>query len=235
MTVSPTHRGPWTWRRSRWLAVMIGVVAGAAVGAAVYQGSQLTGRGLYILIGTTAGAVAAIVAHAYSAAIRLADVTVSVPQFSSARFVVTPDSRLVAWRLFIESITRVSLQPLDADAGLLREAMDSLYSLFRTTRQILADTAPSRRTTDGPTVEHLAISMLNHEIRPFLSRWHPQLTRWEKGHPEEPEHAWPAATQCRGELAQMQRQLAAYSVSFGRLAGLRDVEQVMWTRSESAP
>lgn len=207
-------------------------MVGAIVGAAVYQGSQLTGRSLYVLIGTTAGAVAAVVAHAYSTAIRLVDVTVSVPQFSSARFVVSPDSRAVAWQLFIESTTRISVQPLDADAGLLRETMNSLYSLFTTTRKVLMASEPSRRATHGPTVEHLAISMLNHEIRPFLSRWHPRLRRWEAEHPGTPEQDWPEASQCREALAQMQRQLAAYTVSFGRLAGLTDVERVMWERSE---
>jgi hypothetical protein len=174
-----------------WTAVIVGLLVGAVVGFAIYQGSRLEGQSLFVLCGTTAGGVAAVVIYGYARSIRLTEITLSIPQFSNVKFAVTRDNKAVAWRLFVETVTRVSLQPLDRSSGIVREAMNSLYALFGTTRQTLAEAQPSTRTGQAPTVEHLAIAMLNKELRPFLSTWHPRLQAWEKEHPGESETAWP--------------------------------------------
>lgn len=215
------------WLRSRSASIAIGLVVGAAAGLAVYQGSMLTGQGLFILCGTTAGGIAAVVIHGYTRAFQLAEVTVSVPQFSQLRFAVTEDNRHVAWRLFVETVTRVSVQPLDHGEGLIREVMDSLFAIFTRTREILAQARPSRRTGDRLTVEHLAIAMLNNELRPFLSRWHPRLRVWESGNPGSEESGWPDNRDCRADLAAMQRRLIRYAVGFGELARVANIDDVM--------
>ncbi|MEU7923205.1 hypothetical protein [Micromonospora zamorensis] len=215
------------WFSSRWAAVVVGLLVGAMAGLAVYQGSRLTGQSLFVLCGTTAGGVAAIVVHGYARNVQLTEVTVSVPQFSDLHFAVTADNKQVAWRLFVETVTRVSVQPLMEGTGLIREAMNSLYALFATTREILTQTQPSRRAGKTPTVEHLAIAMLNNEIRPFLSRWHPQLLHWAQENKSLPESAWPDAAECRSELTAMQERLSRYAIGFGELAGLPEATEVM--------
>jgi hypothetical protein len=200
---------------------------GAIVGVIVYGASKLTGPGVYILAGATGGVVAAIVMQAYSQTVRLTDITVSVPQFSELHFAVTRDSQEVAWKLFVESVTRVSVQSLESGNGILREALTSLYSLFETTREILKQTQPSRKTGDFPTVEHLAIAMLNNELRPFLSRWHPVLRDWENQNPGKPNASWPLAAECRADLVAMQRRLMQYVLGFGRLAGVPNSREVL--------
>lgn len=215
------------WTRSRWAKVLLGLVVGAAVGMAIYQGSRLTGRNLFILCGATAGGVAAIVVHGYSRNVRLTDVTVSVPQFSNLHFAVTRDSQQVAWKLFVEAVTRISTQPLSASEGLLREALTSLYGLFATTRDVLKESQPSRQTGGEPSVEHLAIAMLNVELRPFLSRWHPMLREWESGHPEQSEAGWPLDAECRSELMAVQKRLLPYVLGFARLAGVCNASQIV--------
>lgn len=45
--------------------------------------------------------------------------------------------RWAAWALYIELKTRITTQALNDDQGLLREALNSLYSLFGSTREIL--------------------------------------------------------------------------------------------------
>lgn len=217
----------WEWVRSRWVAITIGLLAGAAVGAAVYQGSRLNGQSLFILCGTTAGGVAAIVIRGYARNVQLNEVVISVPQFSQLRFAVTRDNKVVAWRLFVETATRVSTQSLDGGGGLVREAMNSLYALFTVTREVLAQVQPSQRAGSKPTVEYLAIAMLNKEIRPFLSRWHPRLLAWEQGNASRPESDWPEATACRADLAAMQQRLIRYALGFGELAGVPHVGQLM--------
>ena len=210
-----------------WMRVVVGLAAGAAVGIAVYGASRLSGPGLFALAGATGGIVAALVFQLYSRSVRLTDITLTVPQFSSLHFAVTRDTRQVAWKLFVESVTRISTQPLDPGGGLLREALTSLYGLFTVTREILKESQPSATTGRDPTVEHLAIAMLNGELRPFLTRWHPVLLRWEKVHPNQPESEWPEAGACRSDLATMQRHLQQYVLGFGKLAGLPNAKEIL--------
>jgi hypothetical protein len=213
--------------RTSWINVVLGLVVGAVVGFAVYLGSLLTGPALFVLCGTTAGGAAALVASGYSRALQLAEVTISVPQFSELRFAVTKDNKQVAWRLFVESITRVSGQSLTPDGGLVREALSSLYSLFATARDVLSQTTPSRHTGDSPTVEHLAIAMLNNELRPLLSTWHPLLRSWEQENTGRPESEWPDNAACRADIEAMRQRLMRYVAGFGELAGVPNVDDIM--------
>jgi hypothetical protein len=132
-----------------------------------------------------------------------------------------PGSQQVAWKLFVETVTRISTQPLDDRTGSIREALTSLYGLFETTRDSLKQAQPSRPGA-GPTVEQLAITMLNLELRPFLSRWHPALQDWEQTHPGATEADWPANAECRTALRAVQQGTLAYALGFARLAGLDD-------------
>jgi hypothetical protein len=198
----------------------IGLVVGVVVGAIFYGASQLHGLGLDLLIGAVAGAVVGLIFHASYGNIGLDKVTVTIPQFSELEFTVSSDNRLIAWRLYIETTTRVSTQALEPDTGKLREAMNSLYSLFQAVRTSLAGAKPSRPGASGPKVEELGIAMLNRELRPFLSRWHPLLAEWEKANPDEPEREWPSNADCRAALNALQQNLGSYAAGFARLAGL---------------
>lgn len=55
---------------------------------------------------------------------------------------VDPTERQAAWSLYVELVTRIAVQPLEFDEGLVREAMNSLYSLFGTSREILKPAGP---------------------------------------------------------------------------------------------
>jgi len=73
----------------------------------------------------------------------LRKVSVSLPfGIGSAEWEADPTERRAAWSLYVELVTRVAVQPLETDQGLLREALTSLYSLFGTTREILKDAGP---------------------------------------------------------------------------------------------
>lgn len=209
-----------SWRRSRTTRVLFGLSMGAIVGLALFYARQLQGASLFILVGAVAGAVAAVVERGYRHGAQLAEVTVTVPQLSELRFVVTKDTKRVSWKLFVETVTRVSTQPLNDTAGLLREAMTSLYGLFQVVREILKETLPSSAQGRAPTVEQLAITMLNLELRPFLSRWHPALRSWEEANPNRGETMWPENDACRRELAQVQARIRQYALGFAKLAGV---------------
>jgi hypothetical protein len=190
----------------------------------VFTIAQVTGRNLYIIIGGVAGATAVLVLEQYRRTAQLTEVKITVPQVSELKFVVNNDARQVAWKLYIETVTRVSTQPLTDEDGFIREALTSLYGLFATTRDTLKASRPSVTVSGGQTVEHLAVTMLNHELRPFLSKWHPRLREFEKTHPESHESAWLDNIACRGELRDVQAHLVSFALGFASLAGVRDAE-----------
>ena len=208
----------------RSVQIATAAAIGALAGLAVFTVAQITGRNFYIIVGAAAGAAAVLVLQQYWRAAQLTEVKITVPQVSELTFVVNNDARQVAWKLYIETVTRVSTQPLTDEEGFIREALTSLYGLFATTRDTLKASRPSVPVSGGQTVEHLAVTMLNHELRPFLSKWHPRLREFEKAHPDGQESAWPDNIACRGELRRVQAHLVGFALGFARLAGVRDAE-----------
>jgi hypothetical protein len=201
----------------------------------VFVISQVTGRNLYIIVGAAAGAGAVLVLRRYWRSALLTEVKVTVPQISELTFVVNNDARQVAWKLYVETVTRVSTQPLADEDGFIREALTSLYDLFALTRDMLKASRPSAPVPGGQTVEHLAVTMLNHELRPFLSKWHPRLREFEKTHPDDSEASWSDNRECRVELRRAQANLVVYALGFARLAGVRDAESAIVAASPSRP
>jgi hypothetical protein len=211
--------------RGRLIRASAAAVVGAVAGLVIFELTRIGGRGLYITAGAVAGMAGLLVIQIYHRSARLIEVKVSVPQLSELTFVVDDESRSVAGHLFVETVTRVSTQPLKDDEGLTREALTSLYGLFATTRDILKSSRPSVPAPGGLTVEHLAITMLNQELRPFLSKWHPRLRTFEQAQPDATEVAWPEHAACRAELREMQARIHGYAMGFARLAGIRHPEQ----------
>jgi hypothetical protein len=213
--------------RKRALQLLLAAITGTVAGLAVFTISQVTGRNLYLIIGAIAGVAAVLTLHRYWGAAQLTEVTITVPQVSELKFVVNNEARLVAWQLYIETVTRVATQPLSDDDGFLREALTSLYGLFATTRDTLKASRPSIPAAGGQTVEHLAVTMLNRQLRPFLSKWHPQLLEFEQLHPDSHETAWPDNNKCRNDLRQVQENLVEYALGFARLAGVHDAKDAI--------
>lgn len=205
----------------------IAAVIGASVGLAVFVVTQLTGRDLYIATGAATGAVTALILRYYSRSTRLTQLRITVPQFSELTFVVNNEAKQVAWNIYVETVTRISTQPLADKDGLLREALTSLYGLFGTTREALKSSRPSVPVPGNQTVEYLAVTMLNNELRPFLSKWHSRLREFEQAHPNLPESQWLDATACREDLRKVQEHMVEYALNFARLAGVRDAEGML--------
>ena len=84
----------------------VAAVIGAIVGLVVFTIAQVTGRNLYIIIGGVAGAAAVLVLQQYWRTAQLTEVKITVPQVSELTFVVNNDARQVAWKLYIETVTR---------------------------------------------------------------------------------------------------------------------------------
>ncbi len=71
---------------------------------------------------------------------KLKKVSVNLPfGIGGAEWEADITERKAAWSLYIELVTRITVQSLEADQGLLREALNSLHSMFAITRQILRE------------------------------------------------------------------------------------------------
>jgi len=211
----------------RVVQIAAAAATGAIAGFAVFTISQVTGRNLYIIIGAVAGAAAIFVLQRYRRNVQLTQVTTTVPLLGELTFAVDNDARQVAWKLYVETATRVSTQALSDETGFIREALTSLYGLFATTRDILKASRPSVPVSGSPTVEYLAVTMLNRQLRPFQSKWHPRLREYEKAHPDGPESDWPDNAACRAELRTVQAGLLEFALAFARLAGVRDARDAI--------
>lgn len=156
----------------------------------------------------------------------LKKVSVSLPfGIGSAEWQSDPTERRAAWSLYVELVTRIAVQPLQVDRGLVREALNSLYSLFDTTRETLKEAGPNVGVA-RESVGGIAIIVLNNGLRPFLSKWHPLLQAWEAKRPTElspKEHElnWPEEPQLRQELAQLRSDLEQYANALAEIAGVK--------------
>ena len=78
-----------------------------------------------------------------------------------------PADKDAAWELYIEMLTRIVTQPLPSEVGDEKTALDSVYSLFGITREILR-----RRGNGTIKFSMVAIPVLNQVVRPFTAKWH---------------------------------------------------------------
>ena len=122
-----------------------------------------------------------------------------------------PADEDAAWELYIEMLTRIVTQPLPAESGDEKTALDSAYSLFPITREVL------RRHGRG-TIEFtkVAIPVLNQVVRPFTAKWHKESLAG----------AFNDAGKCREfreELATLQDELRNYNRILAKIAGVEDL------------
>jgi hypothetical protein len=131
--------------------------------------------------------------------------------FLEGTFQPNDPDRAAAWDLYIELLTRVTTQPLPADAGDERSALDSVYNLFPLTRDIL-----KKHGSGSGEFAKLAIPVLNQIVRPFTAKWHRLCLA----------KAFDNATQCaefRQELAVLQDRLRTYTRALAAMAAVEDL------------
>jgi len=140
----------------------------------------------------------------------MAALHISVP-FLEMEWKPLDEDRAAAWELYIELLTRVATQPLDATHGDEKTALDSVYSLFPITRQVLKN-----NTRNCTEFTKIAIVVLNQVIRPFTAKWHRLSLQGAFGN----------AAQCaefRKELDALQAVLRKYTRMLADMAGVEDL------------
>lgn len=133
-------------------------------------------------------------------------------KFLKATIKFNENDKEAAWELYIELITRIATQKIPHDSGDEKAALDSIYSLFTVTRDILKQ--KGRKCIE---FSKLAVIILNHRVRPFTAKWHKQCL----------DDAFKNTNAClkfRTELEELQDQLIIYA---GLLAELAEVENLL--------
>ncbi len=157
---------------------------------------------------------------------KLKKVSVKLPfGIGGAEWEADATERKAAWSIYVELITRIAIQDLEKEQGLLRESLNSLHSLFSITRQILKEAGPDVGASHE-SVGGIAIAVLNKGLRPFLSKWHPALQVWEAQRPanvspKDHEKNWVEVPQLRSELQSLNADLEQYAVALAEVAGVK--------------
>lgn len=134
----------------------------------------------------------------------------------------------LAWKIYVELVTRVSANKLEDGTGILREALNSLYTVFGVLRIILRDAGPlfakpPKKDIDY-TIATLLLVIMNEKLRPFLSKWHPLLQEYEHQKPQhlsqfDHEQNWkPQNEKFREELSSLQQGLNQYIITLKGIA-----------------
>lgn len=113
-----------------------------------------------------------------------------------------------AWELYVELLTRITTQPLSHETGDEKAALESMYSLFPTTRSIIRT-----HGRDAMEFTKIAVVVLNQIVRPFTAKWH-RLSL---------QGAFENPVQCAGfraELSRVQEKLIRYTRMLGHMAGV---------------
>ena len=141
-------------------------------------------------------------------------------KFVEAEIRLNTADKDAAWELYIEMLTRIVTQPLPSEDGDEKTALDSVYSLFSTTREILR--LHGRKAIHFSKV---AIPVLNQVVRPFTAKWHKESLSGSFKNAGKRE-------EFREELAALQDKLRNYNRMLAEIAGVEDLTDLERTTPE---
>lgn len=122
--------------------------------------------------------------------------------------------KCAAWELYIELLTRITTQRLTTGDGDEQTALDSVYSMFSTTRIIIKNNG-----RECIEFTKLAVVILNQKIRPFTAKWHKISV--EQGFNEEK-----ICVEFRDELSELQKTLRIYTQMLADMADVEDLSNI---------
>ena len=140
------------------------------------------------------------------------------PQWANVEITLQSADQEAAWELYVEMLTRVITQPLPVETGDEKTALESAYSLFPVTREILRSHGRS-----AINFTKVAIPVLNQVVRPFTAKWHRESLTGAFDDDDK-------CREFREELRALQDELRKYNRMLAELAAvedLTDLEQVV--------
>lgn len=133
------------------------------------------------------------------------------PNWANVEITFSESDQDAAWDLYIEMLTRIVTQPLPSEAGDEKTALDSVYSLFATTRVILR-----QRGRSTIQFSKVAVPVLNQVVRPFTTKWHKESLEGAFDDTDK-------RRAFREELAALQEELRNYNRMLAKIADVEDL------------
>lgn len=213
---------------------MVGLLSGGLIGVCIYWIMELKGLWLFLLIGTLLGGLTGLFWKTFVTLwirFRSEDWQITEIEVETLgqkwKLANSGAQRRVAWALFVEIATRIATQPMsdaDGDNGI---ALKSLYDLFQYTRKSITAMEPTRMLSSHrgsfDTVETYALAMLNQDLRPFLSKWHPLWDAWRRENPDAACSSWDRHTAFRTDLRVLQTQIRGRVEGLGKIARVSEI------------
>ena len=141
----------------------------------------------------------------------LEKIKVGAGNIASAEITFVNQDKDAAWDLYVEMLTRIVTRPLPDDVGVEKTALESVYSLFPITRDIL-----HRRGRRTVRFSKVAIPILNQLVRPFTTKWHQEADKGAFGFEDK-------RSEFRRELRELQKDLCNYSNMLAKIAEVEDL------------
>jgi hypothetical protein len=136
------------------------------------------------------------------------------PSYLEKDFKFVEADQKAAWDLYIELLTRIGTQMLPEEYGDEPGVLESVHSLFKTTRDVLKANGPA-----CAQFAKIAVVVLNQKIKPFTSKWHKHALQG----------GFRFSTQnkeFRTELAELQIELKNYTKMLADMAGVEDLTEM---------
>ena len=133
------------------------------------------------------------------------------PRWANVELSLQTADKDAAWELYIEMLTRIATQPLPVESGDEKTALDSVYSLFPITREILR-----RQGRSAVKFSMVAIPVLNQIVRPFTAKWHKESVAGAFDKEDK-------RREFREELVALQGELRNYNRMLADISGVEDL------------
>ena len=124
-----------------------------------------------------AGLIAVVVVKCFRR-LQIKSASLNVPfKIGSITFETTPTDRIIAWKAYVQLVTRKAALPFDDKHDVIEDVYASMYSLFDTSRDLLSNLPPrSFENPDG--ISAILLRVINDGLRPHLTRWQSDFRSW---------------------------------------------------------
>lgn len=143
----------------------------------------------------------------------LSGIKLNLP-FLEVEFTASVDDQEAAWEMYVELITRIVTQDLEINTGDELTALESVYSLFSSTRVILKE-----KGRQAKSFSKIAVIVLNQIIRPFTAKWHKEQLNGAFMNKEK-------CAEFREDLMCFQKEMRKYSAMLAEIAAIEDITDI---------
>jgi hypothetical protein len=195
-------------------------------------------------------AAAGAIAYFYRRRLQATAVSVGLPfGLGSTTYDTRPLDRIVAWKLYVQLVTRKAALPFNSDRDRVDEVLNSLFELFGVARELLLELRPADIAASSGVAE-LIIRVLNDGLRPYLTRWQSDFRHWWRLASAAPEYSdltpvelqkrYPSFSELVADLQKMNTELLKFAEQLLEIAnppgrGVRRREPIVPLAPSGAP